>query len=272
MTWRLAAVFAHPDDDAYQIGGLLALHAEELRVTLVLATSGGAGPITFDGLATRETLAEVREGEEREFLEAVGAAHSDVRFLRYPDYHLDTVPREALTSRISAILREAQPHVVVTFGPDGVTSHHDHIAVGAAATAAFHRTRAGAGRGGSFLRLYYTALPQSEIDRFYGEIRKRGIPFGEPGDLFLPVGVPDERITVKVDCTPVLATKVRGVLAHRTQLSELEMIPQDLRWIYIHEERFVQAWPEPSSSAGTVRTNLFYDLEPGPDGPAAENP
>ena len=35
------------------------------------------------------------------------------------------------------ILDEERPDVVVTFGPDGITGHPDHITIGAATTEAF---------------------------------------------------------------------------------------------------------------------------------------
>ena len=62
---RVACVFAHPDDDTYGVGGSLALHAEdELELTVILATSGDAGRIADASLATRQTLASVREAED----------------------------------------------------------------------------------------------------------------------------------------------------------------------------------------------------------------
>jgi LmbE family N-acetylglucosaminyl deacetylase len=49
MRPRLAAVFAHPDDEAWTIGGTLAKHAGAIDVTIVLCTSGGNGPIWARG-------------------------------------------------------------------------------------------------------------------------------------------------------------------------------------------------------------------------------
>jgi N-acetyl-1-D-myo-inositol-2-amino-2-deoxy-alpha-D-glucopyranoside deacetylase len=61
---RIAAVYAHPDDDTNGIGGLLAANADRTRYTLVVCTSGEAGEIADPALATRENLASVREQEE----------------------------------------------------------------------------------------------------------------------------------------------------------------------------------------------------------------
>jgi LmbE family N-acetylglucosaminyl deacetylase len=45
MRRRLAVVFAHPHDDAWMIGGTLALYAGCIEPAIVLCTSGGNGPI-----------------------------------------------------------------------------------------------------------------------------------------------------------------------------------------------------------------------------------
>jgi LmbE family N-acetylglucosaminyl deacetylase len=256
--YRLATVFAHPDDDAYQIGGWIAMHADRTDLTMVFCTSGEAGPIWVPGSATRRTLGQVRETEQAAFLEAVGATHADVRFLRYPDYHLNEVDPEELAGRVAEILAAARPDVVVTFGPEGATNHHDHIAAGAAGSAAFERLRAE--DGGGFRRLLHTAIPESTIRRFYAALAERGdTEFGGSDLLFNPTGVPVERIAVRVDTRPISERKLAGVLAHRTQIGELERVPEDLRWIFFDEECFAQAWP--ARDAGEpVLTDPFEGL------------
>ena len=98
VTPRLAAVFAHPDDDVYQIGGWIALHEKAFDLTVVVCTSGDAGPIWIQELATPETLGDVRESEERIALAAVGAPEADIRFLRHPDSQLPEVPLDDLVA------------------------------------------------------------------------------------------------------------------------------------------------------------------------------
>jgi LmbE family N-acetylglucosaminyl deacetylase len=256
--YRLATVFAHPDDDAYQVGGWIAMHAAETELTMVFCTSGDAGPIWVEGAATRETLGAVRESEQRAFLEAVGAQPADVHFLRYPDYHLNEVDRSELASRVRGILEPARPDVVVTFGPEGATNHHDHIAAGAAGDAAFHAAREAGAPG--FRRLLHVAHPNAAIERFYAAMAERGdTEFGGRDVLFNPTGVPDEEIAIRVDNRPIYDTKMAGVLAHRTQIGELERIPEDLRWLYFDEECFTQAWP-PRSPGDPVLADLFEGL------------
>jgi LmbE family N-acetylglucosaminyl deacetylase len=255
---RLVGVFAHPDDDVYSIGGSLILERDRLDVTLVFCTSGDAGPIWVDGIATRETLGEVREIEQAASMAALGV-DADVHFLRHPDYHLSEVPFDELVGQVEAVLREVRPDVVVTFGPDGMTTHHDHIRAGEAATAAFHRAREGADDR-AFARLLQVALPRSAVDRFYEGLRAHGeTSYGEEGTLFNLTGVPDDRIAVTADTRPVLATKLAGVEAHRTQIGELERIPEPLRWIHLETEWFVRAWP-PRAPDAPPSPSILADL------------
>jgi N-acetylglucosamine malate deacetylase 2 len=259
---RLAAVYAHPDDDTYSLGGVLAKEGpDRIDYTVIVATSGDAGLISDPSLATRENLAEVREGEERAALAALGFGGAAWRFLRYPDGRLKEFPREELVGAIIAALREARPHLVVTFGPEGVTKHDDHITVSQATTEAFHAARADAPDGEAFQRLFYNALPRSGIEAFWEELRARGIGIGDPEGPFMPRGVPDETISVRVDCRDVVKRKLDAIRAHRTQQIELEYLPQDLQPEILGEECFVQAWPPPEEVIDRpVRSSLLEEV------------
>jgi LmbE family N-acetylglucosaminyl deacetylase len=257
---RLVGVFAHPDDDAYLIGGQMLLHASAIEPTIVFATSGEAGPISDPTIASRETLGTVREGEQREYLALIGHPEARVHFLRHPDYYLPDVPLERLVDEIATVLNDVRPHIVITFGPDGLTSHHDHIRVGEATTQAFHRVRSGSSSAGdAFQRLYYVALARSDVDRFYEGVNEGDHEYGEEGALFDITGVPDDTIAVRVDVGPVRDRKLAGMLVHRTQMIEHERIPESLRWIYLDAECFVQAFPARLSGAD-VRTDLLDDV------------
>jgi LmbE family N-acetylglucosaminyl deacetylase len=263
VTTRLAGVFAHPDDDAYLIGGSLLMRPGEIDLTVVFATSGEAGPITDESLATRATLGEVREREQRAYLHAIGMPDARVEFLRHPDYYLPEVPMATLVEEIEAVLRDVRPHVVVTFGPDGLTSHPDHVYVGEAASEAFQRARS-SDPGTAYLRLYHAALARSDVDLFYREVVDGGFDYGEEGRLFDVTGVPDESIAVRVDTRPVRQRKLAAILEHRTQLIEHERVPEPLRWIHLDKECFVQAYP-PRALGERVREDLLDGLATTPD-------
>jgi LmbE family N-acetylglucosaminyl deacetylase len=238
---RLSLVFAHPDDDSFGLGGTIALHRDDVDVQVILATSGEAGMIADPSLATRENLGEVREGESQASYRALGV-EPEQHFLRYPDGGLPGVDHEELVARVSELLGSFQPDVVVTFGPEGVTKHDDHVAMHHVGTEAFHRAREGA--SGGFARLLYVGIPVSEIERFRELQRMAGMEPFNPEDPFQPRGVADETIAAHVDCTPVWKTKHDALLAHRTQAEEIDSIPEEARPLVFGNEYFVQAWPE----------------------------
>jgi len=248
VTIRVVGVFAHPDDDTFGIGGTCALRAGTVALTVVMATSGEAGRIADPSLATRETLGAVREAEDLAAWLALGL-EPDVRFLHHPDGALERVPSEELAEQVFAILQETQPHVVVTFGADGITGHEDHIAIGAAATTAFHAAR-GSASDGAFERLLHLAIPASGLERFNERLRERGLEPIDPTQPFMPRGVPDEEIGVRVDCSGVFDRKLEALRAHKTQ-GEMEDVPFDLWPEMLGTESFVFAWPrrEPGAPA-----------------------
>jgi len=224
-------------------------------VLVVLATSGGAGMIADPSLATRENLEEVREEESRASYRAIGVK-PEQHFLRYPDGGLKDIDPEPIVEKITEPLEAFRPDVVVTFGPEGVTKHDDHVYVSRVGTDAFHRGRERA--DGGFARLYYVGIPASRIEAFRDMQRQMGQEPLDPEAPFQPRGVPDETITVWADCSTVWKEKHEALLAHATQRAEIEDIPEELRPLVFGLETFVQAWPEPKP--GTRLTDLFEGL------------
>jgi LmbE family N-acetylglucosaminyl deacetylase len=133
------AVFAHPDDEVLCGAGTLAMCAARgARVTLVSATRGELGPIASPELATRETLPQVRERELKASCAKLGI--TDVRFLGLPDAGVNWAAEDAGTvSNLVVLIRELEPKVVITFGPDGLYGHFDHEAIGELTTKACDR-------------------------------------------------------------------------------------------------------------------------------------
>ncbi len=259
MTRRLLGLFAHPDDDAFGIGGTCALHAEELALMVVFATSGEAGRIADDALATRDTLGAVREREALAAYRVLGV-DAELRFLRLPDGRVAEVPREDLAARFAEAVEAFRPEVVVTFGPEGITGHEDHIAVGRAATDAFHRARERLGDDGP-RRLLHNALARGDLARLAEELRRRGVDPPDPSEPFQPRGVPDEEIGVRVDCSRVVKRKLEALREHRTQAQDLEDLPQDLWPEILSQETFAVAWPAREPGSPPLR-DVFEALPP----------
>lgn len=152
---RVLGIFAHPDDETICAGGTFAKYASAgADVRVVSLTRGGAGQIRDAGVATRATLEAVREKE----LEAAGAelGLGQTRCLDHPDGGLSDVDGRILMDLASGLLAQFEPDVVITFGPDGFSGHPDHMAVGAAVTAACREMRPA-----TAVRLFHCHLPRS---------------------------------------------------------------------------------------------------------------
>ena len=228
MTKHAVAVFAHPDDETFSVGGTLA-RAVSLgwRVTAICATRGEVGEIAPGTNATPQTLGSVREQELRTACAALGV--TDVRFLGYRDSGMDGTPEtkdprayanaadKEVVGKLAALFREDPPAVVFTFDESGIYGHPDHKAIHRHATAAFDRAAA------SGARLLYTALPKS-VARMIGEqLRAAGVQGGSPGDF----GVPDEEVDIRADVSAFAAPKRSAVSAHATQVAEWQAHPSD---------------------------------------------
>jgi LmbE family N-acetylglucosaminyl deacetylase len=132
---RILGVFAHPDDESFCAGGTLAKYAAAgAEIMVVSATRGDAGQVRDARAATRRTLGQVRERELRLACDRLGVQHAVC--LDYGDGTLKDVEPQILTRDVARIVRQFRPDTVITFGPDGGYGHPDHIAIGAATTAA----------------------------------------------------------------------------------------------------------------------------------------
>jgi LmbE family N-acetylglucosaminyl deacetylase len=150
-------IFAHPDDETLCAGGTFAKYAGAgADVRVISLTKGGAGQIRDAGAATRATLAVVREKE----LDAAGKqlGLTETICLDQPDGGLSDIDGRTLVTLASGLIGEFDPDVVITFGPDGFSGHPDHVAVGAAVTAACFEARSAAS-----IRLFHCHLPRSRM-------------------------------------------------------------------------------------------------------------
>jgi LmbE family N-acetylglucosaminyl deacetylase len=258
----LAVVVAHPDDDTFGCSGTVALHAHDpaFRFTLIHLTSGEGGQIADPALATPETLGAVREEEDRRSWIALGREPDRHEWLQLPDHGVADQPEDALVERVTAILGEARPDVVVTFGPDGITGHPDHIAAGRVATGAFHRLRQEGGPG--FRRLLHQAIPQSMLDRWNEELMAQGKEPMDPTELYQPRGVPDATIGVHVDCGSVVDRKLAALAEHATQAagSQEALGEEEERRRALAFESHVIVWP-PREPGAPPLSDVFEGLD-----------
>jgi LmbE family N-acetylglucosaminyl deacetylase len=162
---RLLGVFAHPDDETFCAGGTLARYAKDgAEIMVVSATRGQAGQIRDARVGTRRTIGAVREAELRLACERLGVTH--VRCWDHLDGALAEADFGALVGQVVRLIREFQPEVVISFGPDGGYGHPDHIAISAAVTQACRQAAVDSASYPGQLapyRLYHSYFPPHNV-------------------------------------------------------------------------------------------------------------
>ena len=152
--------FAHPDDESFSGAGTAMKYAAAgARTVLLTATRGERGKTGNPPVCTPEQLGGVREQELRQAAGIVG--FDELHLLDYRDRELADAPQEEMRRTLVALIRRAQPAVVVTFDPNGFNAHPDHVAISrftseAIAAAADPRWYPGAGGAHSVGRLLWT--------------------------------------------------------------------------------------------------------------------
>src|SRR3990170_1893157 len=125
-------IFAHPDDAEYACAGTVAAWTRQgTDVHYCVLTDGSAG--SNDPAMTRETLAPIREAEQRAAAEVLGVG--TVTFLGFRDGELEVTldARRAVTR----VVRTVRPEVILAPDPSrlwsgsGYINHWDHKQAGA---------------------------------------------------------------------------------------------------------------------------------------------
>lgn len=249
---RLLVVVAHPDDETFGCGSLLAHVASRGQRTMVVcATRGEAGTPAPGFLLNGATLAQVREDELRAAAALLGVER--VELLPWRDSGMDgeperdslvAAPLDEVASAVAAIIDDWEPHTVVTL--DGSDGHRDHVHVRDATLAACESSR------WRPRTVYLHCLPQ-RLMREWVQTLASGRPDSEYlalGDL----GTPDEQITTVIDTSKHLALRERAIAAHRSQTSPYEVMSTSLRREFLSAERLRRvhpAWP-----GGSIESEL----------------
>ncbi|MHA0035202.1 PIG-L deacetylase family protein [Deinococcus sp. PESE-13] len=221
----LLAIFAHPDDEAFSVGGTLTHYARQgVRVVLACATRGEAGKITVPGM-TVDDLGAQREQELREACRALEIEppvfldyHDSGRYERTrhddPTALMNVNPLDAEV-KLRALIEDVQPQVIVTFDPHGAYGHVDHLQMHRATVAAFFST--GHLPSGGPQRLYYTAMTHQAA----AQISRLGHDQSlDP----LVYGVSDSTLAVTMDVGAYAENKKAALAAHGTQMGETSLM------------------------------------------------
>lgn len=242
MGQRLLVVVAHPDDETFGCGSLLAHAAASGVHTMVCcATRGEAGtPAPGSGLDGAH-LGQVREAELRQAAKLLGV--SRVRLLTWIDSDmagdpapgsLVAAPLRDVASAIVEVIDEFQPHVVVTL--DASDGHRDHVHVRDATLLAIEQA------AWDTPRAYLHCLPRSLMRQWVDHLRATS---AEAAHLDLgELGTPDALITTVIDTSSHEALRRRAMAAHRSQVPPYDAMPPDLQSAFLTVDRLRRVRPD----------------------------
>lgn len=133
----LLAVFPHPDDESALAEALVVYSKLGFRVQLIIATDGKDGTRVTKIPAGGE-LGRLRKDESRCAAKKLGIEEPIFLGIDRLDTRIGVVKYFAEHRRFRELLKEQvlrlNPKFILTFGPDGDTSHSEHIVAGAAVT------------------------------------------------------------------------------------------------------------------------------------------
>jgi LmbE family N-acetylglucosaminyl deacetylase len=244
---------AHPDDETFGTGSVIALAAEQgVQVTVCCATRGEAGEA--HGVPADADLAAVREGE----LRAAGAVLGVDRFVLLdfgdsgmtgepPAGSLAAAPLDDVAVAMRAVIDDVRPDLVVTLDPDYGDGHRDHTAIGRATLQACDALPE--------LRVYVWTVTRSLLANWLahlGEVRP------ESAHLDLEhqgVGRPDEDITTWLDVKHLRDVRLQAAALHRSQVFPFAGMPEDLLSAFLDTDRLVRI--QPPWTGGDPERSLF---------------
>jgi LmbE family N-acetylglucosaminyl deacetylase len=274
-TLTMMAVHAHPDDEASSTGGVLATYsAQGIRTVVVTCTNGefGDGPGGIKPGAEghdEQAVAEHRLAELRASCAILGVSHLEL--LGYhdsgmPDWDYKdrpdafcNVPLADVAARISGLIEQYRPQVLITYDDQGSYQHPDHVHASLAAQAAFASS-------GLPAKLYLSAMRRSDWLKIAEALRELGaeMPAVEEEDpeAQRQAAASEARITTDVDIRPVLDRKRDALFAHGSQIAEswFSKIPEDVATAAFGHEHFIRA--SDSTGAPLPEDDLFAGLRP----------
>ncbi len=196
--WRcVLAVVAHPDDESFGLGGLLAAFGEQgARLAVLCFTRGEAS--TLHGVSG--DLADIRAREIAAAAEELGVGTVDLH--SYPDGCLPGMPVQELATHVIVLAQRLDARGLLVFDPAGVTGHPDHRQATAAACMAAAKLG---------LPVLGWTLPATVAETLNTECNSSFIGH-QPGDIDIVVRVNRQR-------------QHRAVLRHRSQA-----LPTSVLW------------------------------------------
>jgi LmbE family N-acetylglucosaminyl deacetylase len=202
----ILVITPHPDDEAYAFGGLLSIASDAgWESVLECATAGELGKRHDGGDPSPDALGRDRLAELADSCAILGVT-GPPRCWGLPDGELANQPSQA--ERITELVAEFEPVLVLALGPDGAYGHPDHLAL--------HRwiSEAWTAMGDDAPALLHAAFPKG---LFVPQWEKCLDMLGDPPHPARDrIGIDRPEIAIRIE--EVARRKLAAIAAHRSQL------------------------------------------------------
>jgi LmbE family N-acetylglucosaminyl deacetylase len=233
----LLAVFAHPEDESFGPAGTLAKYASEgIEVSLVTATRDHPANYPETHMHPGELDARAREPQSRT-LELEARTRDQICSCRafgirraclfdFGPGELKKIQPELVIERLVMTIREIQPQVVITFGPEGLAGDVDNQIISAATTTAFRD----AGDPTKFPRHFQEGLTTYAPQKLYHCVL--------PASMVADWGVEGLSSVPDADITTILDVSAYGEAMKNALYCQRHRALDFIRWLT--EDRHVQ--------------------------------
>jgi LmbE family N-acetylglucosaminyl deacetylase len=226
---RIVVFTAHPDDEGLSAGTMYENYKAGGETFLICATAGEKGKSHLAKPVSDAALKKIRRNE---LLKAAKILHiNKVIFFGFPDASV-RARKKQLYEKALPVIKKIKPDHILSFGPDGISAHWDHITVGQVALKIAKKLKIPLA---AFTLSDMMILLRSRRKKFFTARRK----FGDYA------GIPEHRkgnITVKID----VAMKRKAMRSHVSQFganssgSPFSQLPKRIAEKAFRNEHFVQ--------------------------------
>jgi len=262
---RLLIAYAHPDDESFGLGGLIARYVDEgAEVYLICATNGDVGTVAPQFLNGYASVSELRLAElDRaceilKFTRVFKFGYRDSGMMgsetsQHPE-SLWQASETEVTRKVVEVIREVKPQVIITFNRYGGYGHPDHIAIQRATTLAFSAAGEAHYETGQPpykpQKLYYSSIPKTTLQMGMLWMRLKG---RDPRRLGKNHDIDMEKILDNIEPTHALVDVRRyfdvwdaASQCHASQLGGgSPRLPMFLRKVVTPRQGFTRIYPAP---------------------------
>jgi N-acetylglucosamine malate deacetylase 2 len=201
-------IVAHPDDESFLFAGTSLKFAEEgKKMVVICATKGEKGADRMNRNLSEDQMATLRVAELKKACTILKCKCAE--YFKYADGGLDKVDYPKLVDELGESIEHYHPEVILTFGPEGVSGHRDHIVIGKASIEAARKAKH------KVKEIWLSSMPASSIGAFNEHLSTRRVHHTHYEKQILE-GVPDGQL-LKIDIQKYAEEKHKALQAHQSQ-------------------------------------------------------